>query len=659
MNESQRKINLLSIGVMLLLEMLWAYVCLYTNIFSSWLPASVSTDVFYYVASIFLAFFSFLALHFLFRSKLSFPVSDSRKRETVLELLTMAVFAVIGALVFLNEKRIYFAADENMPWHTNSRIEYLVLLAAGLLFCQIRIWIKAVRWHKTGKERLWFFYAVLAALAGYAVYAPNSFRGFYNLYHANAYFHSVYRVLQHQPYNAVNCGVYGFYGIVLAPFVKLCGGTFHSFVVVMAVLAVLCMLCYFYVLEHLTSSRIIRVLGCIGIIGVTTAYGTNIHLQTYPGRLLSAGFTLAWIVRKAQFKETRRNVIVGRICSLMILSLSLLWNMETGLGCVLAFVGSEIVELLQKHSLQEKIFWKKAVFKVLWLPASFLAAFLSVGVYNLVVSGKFISFREFLFPFIGGSGYVQLINLPLELFPSVWMLISVLMFLAIAVVLSTTDLCKSRKTDASVIYLAACTINCIVQMVCYVNRSVRLNLFMLTPLLILMTAGLTDYLGKKEIWNKNAFGNGILRGGAACGMLVLVLSALLTCSNGPALEVIRDENRDMEAVYGFVDTVQKEIPKDTLGIGIGVPELYSYLGWDTGYYGIDVPDFPIGTDEAKAYAYELLSETDEVFIAEYGLELMTECADGALDSFYETHQLKQKYEFGAGIYLFYERIEEN
>ena len=374
MNEQQRWANMLSVGLMLLLEVMWAFLCLYTDVIQRLLPASVSADVFYYITSIFLAFFSFIVLHLIFCSKLRIPAAESKKRETFLELFVMILFAAAGAVIFLYEKNVYYAGDEYMPWHASRRLEWLLLLGAGLLLCQIWTRLKAVHWQREEKGSLWLFYGALAAIAGYAVYAPNTFYAFYNLYHANAYFNSVYRVLQLQPYHAVNSGMYGFYGILLAPFVKLLGGTFQSFVVVMAVLTAASMLCYFYVLEHLTSHRTVRILGSIGILAAITVWGSNIHLQTYPSRLLFAGFTLAWMVGKSRLSDTKRNVVVRRAVSLILLTLSLIWSLETGLACVLSFVGSEIVALLQKHSLREPFFWRQVLLQILWLPGSFLGS---------------------------------------------------------------------------------------------------------------------------------------------------------------------------------------------------------------------------------------------------------------------------------------------
>lgn len=658
MNEQRRLAGILSMGCMLLLEIGWAIVCLYGDIVRKVLPASVNLDIFYYAASIFLAFFSFIFFHYIFRKRISVSMPDSRKREMVLEWVIIIFLAVIGAVIFLYEKNVRYAPDEYMPWHDKKNVEWLLLLMSGLLLCQIRVLLKRENFCKVKKGNLWFLYIALAGIAGYAIYQPNSFNAYYNLYHGNAYFNSVYRVLHLQPYNGVNSGMYGFYGIILAPFVKICGGDFRACVLVLAVLTGISMLCYFYVLEHMTSNTYVKILGSIGIIAAITALRNTIHLQTYPHRILFAGIVLAWIVWKSRYKKSDKNAKIRcRLCSLILLSLAIVWNMETGLGCVLAFVGSEIVELLQKEAFGKKQFWKEAVLKLLWLPASLFGAFGFVEIYDFIVSGKFISPKDFLFPFIGNP-YVQVLNLELEVFPSFWMLICAFMFIMIAVVLLSTDLCGNRKIEYAMVYEAACTIICAVDIVYYVNRSVRAALFMLIPLLLLMASGLIEYLQKKDIWNKDVIGNGILRGIAAFGMLFLVLTALLTCGNTLSLEIKREDNRDMTGVQSWANIMRDEIPENTLGIGIGVPELYSILGWDTGYYGIDIPDFLFATDEGKAHVYELLNQTELVFIEESSLQFIAECGEGAIDPFYENHQILGAYEFGAGTYLFYGRTEE-
>ncbi len=654
-NDQRKIVNLLSVCTMLLLEVLWGLVWLYTDVLRSLVPPSVNYDILYYISSVFLAFFSFIGLQFVFRGMLPYmQTSDSSKRETALELSALALFFVVGSAVFLWEKNVIYANDSYMPYHASKTIETVVLGASVLLLGIIWLLLRKTGWKKGKNRKLWPLYLILAVAAGYAVYQPNSFNTYFNQYHVHAYYGPVYRALRMQPFDGVNSGLYGFYGILLAPFIKLLGGNYKAFAAVMAALTVVSMLCYFYVLHHLTSRTWLKVLGGIGLIAPMTALWANIYLQTYPSRLLFPGFVLAWIVwkRKGRKINTKLEVAV----SVVLLTLSLMWNLETGLGCILAFVGSELVSLFQSYSVREAILWKKAAKTLLYFPLAFVGAYCLVGLYNLIVSGKFISIKNFIFPY--GSSFVDIQNIEMETFPSFWMLACVLIFTGIALVLLSTDLCGQRKRDVSMVFLSAATILCAVQMVYYTNRSVRSNLFLILPASVLMIVCLTEYFGKKDIWNKHSMGNGIGRAFVAGQTLVLVLVAIMACTVGISLEKERKKNRNMDSVYEWVTTIQNEIPANTPAIGMGTSELYSYLGWDTGFYGLDSWDFIYAQEEGQTFTYELLNQCERVLIDEDSLLRITECANGAIDPFYETHEVLCTYGFGSGTYNLYGRIAE-
>ena len=100
--------------------------------------------------------------------------------------------------------------------------------------------------------------------------------------------------------------------------------------------------------------------------------------------------------------------------------------------------------------------------------------------------------------------------------------------------------------------------------------------------------------------------------------------------------------------------MQNEIPRDTPGLGIGVTELYSYLGWNIGYYGIDIPDFPVAP-EAKEIAVDFLSGSEYLFVNDDSLMTVIEHTDGQLDDFYENHEVLCNYGFGVSSYTFYKK----
>ncbi len=289
----------------------------------------------------------------------------------------------------------------------------------------------------------------------------------------------------------------------------------------------------------------------------------------------------------------------------------------------------------------------------MWLPVSFLGAYGFVNLYNLAVAGKVISLKEFLFPFVGNP-YVNDLQISLERFPSFWMLACLLFFTAIACVLLSTALCGKRRVDSRMVYLTGCTIIGIVQMAYYVNRSVRGNLFLILPACVLMIAGLADGLFQKLIWDNHRAGNGFLRAVAASQVLVLVLLAGMTIESALSFEPERQKARDMDQMERYLEMMRSEIPRDTPGLGIGVTELYSYLGWDMGYYGIDIPDFPVAP-AAKDRAVEFLTQSEYLFVNDDSLMTVLAHTDGRLDDFYDSHEALCNYGFGVSSYTFYKK----
>ena len=67
------------------------------------------------------------------------------------------------------------------------------------------------------------------------------------------------------PYSAINTGVYGFYGILCAPIVRLMGGSVTDMALFTAVLTGISVLCLCYVLDFMVSKPVFKILGAIGI----------------------------------------------------------------------------------------------------------------------------------------------------------------------------------------------------------------------------------------------------------------------------------------------------------------------------------------------------------------------------------------------------------
>lgn len=670
--ETSRLSELLSLGGVLLLEIVLTYFFLYQDSIRSSLQGTVNYDILFYIVFLLTVFLFCIGWHYLlglWKRGITAEWKENKQREYILEGITYLSGMTVLGLVFVNEPFSTAAEGHYMPWHESRRTEILILSTAVWIAYELR------RWRNREDKGaihvgLKSMQVILALLAGWSMYQPNCFSQGTSLYHGDAYFNSVYRVLWMQPYTEINCGVYGFYGILLAPFTKLLGGDFRACVFALSILTFVSVLCYFYVLDRVVHSKWLQILGSIAIASTFISSWGAVYLQLWPHRFIFVGFVLAFIVwkRSSAHCEKKRWEVAG----LGLLVLSLMWNLETGIGCVLASVGSDIVSYLQEYSLTSFIVWREIFLDILKSLISVCGAFLLVGIYNLCVGGEFISVKEFLFPFVNNP-YVNYLNIEYPLRPSAWMLFLALLGLVICIVLWSTSLCGNGKKDEQLVYLAACAIAGAAQFAYYANRAVYGNLYIILPVAAIMMTFLVEYLEQKNIWKSHQLGNGIFRGAVVIQAAILILVVGMTFCKYMPLEVERDKGRDVQQVQKLMEMVSVGVPADTLGLGVGIPVLYSYLGWDTGFYAIDMADLDAAPAECKKYIYEVIENAEDIFIDEsiltslrenpqgirkedMEMQALTERAVEIIDDFYGTHEVQWSCQMGWSMYSYYKKV---
>lgn len=578
-----------------------------------------------------------------------FECSQSGKRELIFEILTYLVIAYMYTKIFMRTVQVADAGAYYMPWHSGHVTELVVMVLFGISVLQCRLIMN----NRKEYERTFLFpwYLFLSGLSVYSLYQPNCFTSFYNMYHSHAYFNSVYRVLHLQPYNQVNTGVYGFYGIILAPVMRVFGTDFKACIIALLLLTFISILCYFYVLDSLTNSAIIKILASICVITPMIALSSSIYLQLWPHRIIFIGYMLAFIVWKGKYNNVHKRY---RVMGYIIMVCSVIWNFETGIACVLAYFGSEIVCILQNFPFKDFTAWIKVLWNIIQILLVVVCAWMLVGGYNLMVAHTFLPIKVFLFPFYDNT-YVYDLDVSLSTFPSAWMLVLALIVISIGTVVLSTNLCGNQYKSQKLIYLAACTIGVSIQMMYFVNRSVYGNLYIVLPIVSLIMVFWVDYFKDIVIWTTNNFCNGCFR--AICVVLIstMILISLMSVSRYYPLEMAKVSGRSEEGIENMKAMVLENVPKDTLGIGVGIPEIYSYLGWDTGFYGIDMADFGVLPDESKLIVYEIVNNANDLFTNIATLTQLNE--NGMIIDFYESHDLVASFVYAETEFGYYSRKE--
>lgn len=650
-NKNERLAIWGAITLVMLAEVIWTYLWQYTDVIRENIEILFNFDVVYYISSVVFAFVLFPVLFMLLQNIIPcwLERKDSKRREAILTVASGFLFWAAFASIFLFEKKQPYVFSAYLPWHNNVKSEYVIVFFCMLLMLMVYYLLTNSVKRSTGKvmKVFWVFMAVWAA---WGVYQPNCFNEIYDTVHVNAYFNSVYRVLHLQPFTEIDGGVYGFYGILLAPLAQVFGGDVVACMVALSVLTALSMLCYYYVLDSLVNYIWVKVVTSFVLIMGMVDVISEIRVQRFPHRIIFAGFVLAYIAYLDKRSISKRFTdVIGNV----LVILSLVWNFETGLGCLAAWIGYKIVEALQKYSLKEKKLWQFVFLQISIAVIDLLGAFAFVGIYNLLISGEFITFKAFMFPFVG-SNMVDALNVELPLIPSAWMSVLFLFIIAVAFVLLNTRICR-EKTNQRIKILAAVVIVSCIQMLYYVNRSDYVYLYTVVPTAAIIMAYFADYIVSSSAFSKDTFGNGILRAFAVGNMMVLVLLCMGTIVSFQEVDEKKNVNRDMTNVSMLLEDIENDIPDGTIGYGVGIPELYSMLGRDTGYYGMDVAEIRFMSEENKNKICEWLNEVGDIFVNVESIDkwIIPFVEEGALNDFYLKHEIVKTYEMNGQNYIYY------
>lgn len=593
----------LALGAVFLFWGIWTAFWIYTDVI-----LSAKRNLLYFGTTICLAFLIYLlAFNMLRRVK---TIGDSSIRENILAFGFFVGFGLGIIHVFVHpyiagSLSKYYAGGQHEVIFRIVADAFFVILTGGLYY------LSAKRKEETKSQKPWWviLYVISAVHAGWYIYMPNCFE--MDIWHFDAYFHSVKRALDLAPYTAGQTGVYGFYGILIAPIVRLLGGSVVDCILLLAVLTGIFVLCLCYVMDNMVKRVSFKLLGTVGISTFLIWGRQGGYYQIFPHRIFFISVMLAYIVWTVKHKRTNA---IWKILGMLLSVLAIVWNIETGIACLAAWVGSDVINRLQRDSWKSKESLLAFGEDILQAFAALVLAYVLINFYNISVGGEILTVRECLFPLIGTrNGYMDflMINLPKGI--TSWMFCLGILLGCMGFVISRTSLCDYTKKNDRMIYLTACTIAIMVQMTYYVNRAVDICLWIILPVFSIIIVYLSEYLFNSSIWKNFALGNGALRAFGTWTLSTLVGLAILFFIKYIPMYQEQSITRDMDSLQAFVQEVEEKIPEGTLGFGVGVDQVYSCLGWGTGYYGIDLPDIGVAINGSET-CYNLLMESDAVFV---------------------------------------------
>lgn len=600
--------------------------------------------------------FSLLLYH---TRKKSFMEKPAAAFSVSAVLLAANLFFLI--IMYILEVNIYGSVSARYIWHTMPL--WLVLLS---LACESICFILLARKISAQVKEFALFplYGILTILVGYNFYTPAVFlRDEADRLHMDAYFNSIYNVLHGSPYTENTTSIYGHYAILYKIPMKLLGGDLIDFILLNAIIGALCFLAMFLALHFMVESNLLRILGAVAMTFPILSMRSGIYWQLWPHRILFMSLMLCYAGFCVRYHFLNKiTCILGYLISLT----GILWNTESGLFCAVAWSGFWILRLFCDSKKKISAVIAKIVLHIAGIVFSFLGAYVCVEIYNLSSGGSITSIREFLFPLLQSSYMDDLLRVDLPYFPAAYMLILVLFFLAAAWGIShmrwlreEQDICSRQILNPCFAFFTA--ILSLGQITYFINRAAYHNLEIChLPALLLLCL-----LGEKGLNTFRNFRLKNLRSYPAYQIFygaftTAALIILLTVCTGNMIQYglntgLRAELHNKQDLNDFAAHIAANIPENTYAFGIGVPEIYAILRWDTQCYTLDFADLSLRPQAGDHVMDDIKSRNIPAFLAGEGTmeRLKKYSSHEKYQWITENYEVAQTFEFKGAVLRYF------
>jgi len=575
------------------------------------------------------------------------------------------VSIIIGGLIIIGMSALllhsYMTELNLADAPSGTKLQYhgcnmLSVMLMGCAFILIVYIIENCKGESTNANKLyfWAFVIVIAVLNAYILYTPNVFSAFYNVYHADAYYNSIYRAMQGVPRTSVDTGIYGCYGLVLAPLVLLLGGTISSFYIAMGIVGAISIFCMAYAINTLVKTPIIKVIGVAALPIMLLSIQWGVYTQLNPHRLLFPSIMIAFMTYVGKNnKDKLKWTIIGYVVSMF----SIIWSTEIGIICTLTWAAFTLYKSLIKYNLIQLKLYRDILINILLSLASFAIALATVGVINILMGGTWISVNDFMFPLMSKKYMVDALVIKLPEILASWIFVTALfsIFLIHSIMKTKLSPLRNAVTGKDGVFFGLAVLG-IGQITYYINRAVYANITVCYYIVILLLCILADWSYRNYKLEKHTdLIHNIFRAASYMILSFLIIIILGGISNSFSVENSKSELnlRQYDIVTAFTEELKTGVPKDTKAIGTGVVELYSCLGWDCGYYPIDFSDLAALPAAADYINNELANLDEPVLINAKSLEDLNSYSQDSNKKFFDRYKLEKTFNFYQEQYDYY------
>lgn len=483
-------------------------------------------------------------------------------------------FFIWGIFTYIKEPEDpYFIA----AYSVRHQIPSIIFLSLGIVL-SVLLFIVIQRNNVTNKIVRAVVSAVILGTQGIMLYAPciiNDQGG--SLYHIHAYFNPIYNTGRLLPFDDIIKSIYGHYSVFYLIPVKLMSliglSEVRAVIIIQCIIGMVSFGLVYYTISKLVKNDCLFYLSVIAISGISfSTYSSGQYYQLLPHRVLFPALTLFFAYKFCWGR-------VKKYWGLIISTASLIWNFETGLVCTLV-IACIFVACYLKDKEKTKIY-TAALYFIGFVCLSFTLAILLLGGTNVILGGKMMSIKDFIFPLLSDEFRVDELELRL---PGVFSLFyfEVIVFVGTSCAFLPRVFNKSASLDDMMILV--CSALGLGLIPYYTNRAATNNISIThVAFIVLLTLLLNRILTQKE--KAVSF---FIRMICVCLLSFFAFDAIISIPF--AVKMRANSTWNISLYHEFLNEFQQEIPKNTIAIGPGLPDIYSDLGWDPGIYVMDWVD---------------------------------------------------------------------
>lgn len=391
---------------------------------------------------------------------------------------------------------------------------------------------------------------------------------------------TIYNVFDGVPYSYSTTGLYGHYALFFLLPLKIIGAGSAQVIGLIALCGCLEQMATIYVIQTFAPKKWMKaLLALAAVIRTTYTYPALSPIRTLFPMILCAFITFLYIHNK-QVWFTKWFCIGYIICSAAVL-----WNIETGIGCIIGFTAYILVEAWQQ---EKAICWKRCLMYFICLIFSIggiILAIVAVNIYNISCGAPHLVFRSFFYPYISSSWTTEWLRCDVPLGNHAWIYI-ILLLLGCAswgwyhTRIFHTGKCQFMK-EAKLI--AGISFTGIIIFAYYFNEAHWGCMDIVHPIATcLVTLILYKFWHVMSSKNDNArFENQLHRGIIILALLIFSLLAIeVVCDPIRINARHKAEAYNVELLREECEKLIAEIPAETYGVGQGINIIYHEIGWN-------------------------------------------------------------------------------